>query len=453
MSVTQYIGARYVPLFAEPIEWDNARAYEPLTIVVHQGNSYTSRQSVPIGIDILNEQYWALTGNYNAQVEAYRREVAAYDERISDNTEAIANAETAIADAQAAIGTETEARESADSTLQEAISAETEARESADTTLQESVSGIEAMFPVNTPDIANAAVTVDKLAQDVKQMNSARDMLLDVDTYIDYLDGDDETGEVGNAEKPFKTLDAAFSAADQIGNNFRFYFLRSGEYTLTARVIVGSVIHFFTELASGEVVVNIDTGVEQGGLFIYDTHLACYGTAEARLTINTTARYIEIEGGTLWSRSTNFKFYGDREGYLYLLDGSSHFDNTDVYGAISSVWGSIRIQNTRIHNLGDRPAFQMACGILRTQGTSFQVDSNPNATTKTAIALFSCQANFDGDTLWSRNTNALGYKNFCQSSSSLLMITEALRNTWNSYTKEPISLNAITPGTGSNIAV
>lgn len=71
--VRQYIGARYVPLFADPAEWNNTQTYEPLTIVIHQGNSYTSRQYVPIGIDINNNDYWALTGNYNAQVEAYRQ--------------------------------------------------------------------------------------------------------------------------------------------------------------------------------------------------------------------------------------------------------------------------------------------------------------------------------------------------------------------------------------------
>ena len=75
---TQYIGSRYVPLFAEPAEWNSARTYEPLTIVMHDGNSYTSRQYVPAGIEITNEKFWALTGNYNAQVEAYRKEVATY---------------------------------------------------------------------------------------------------------------------------------------------------------------------------------------------------------------------------------------------------------------------------------------------------------------------------------------------------------------------------------------
>lgn len=72
--VRQYIGARYVPLFADPAEWNSNRTYEPLTIVIHNGNSYTSRQYVPAGIDITNHEYWANTGNYNAQIEAYRKE-------------------------------------------------------------------------------------------------------------------------------------------------------------------------------------------------------------------------------------------------------------------------------------------------------------------------------------------------------------------------------------------
>ena len=74
MTVREYIGARYVPLLAQPTEWNKETAYEPLTIVLYQGNSYTSRQAVPIGVEITNEDYWALTGNYNAQIEQYRRE-------------------------------------------------------------------------------------------------------------------------------------------------------------------------------------------------------------------------------------------------------------------------------------------------------------------------------------------------------------------------------------------
>ncbi|MBQ1760323.1 MAG: hypothetical protein II011_00565 [Prevotella sp.] len=87
----QYIGARYVPIFGrkneESILWDNTGTYEPLTIVLYQGNSYTSRQYVPIGVDITNQEYWANTGNYNAQVEAYREEVLNLSQTVEDISE------------------------------------------------------------------------------------------------------------------------------------------------------------------------------------------------------------------------------------------------------------------------------------------------------------------------------------------------------------------------------
>lgn len=79
----KYVGARYVPLFSDPLEWNSNTSYEPLTIVLYQGNSYTSRQYVPMGIQIDNTEFWALTGNYNAQIEQYRQEVAALRERLN----------------------------------------------------------------------------------------------------------------------------------------------------------------------------------------------------------------------------------------------------------------------------------------------------------------------------------------------------------------------------------
>lgn len=86
----EYTGMRYVPVFADPPEWSSANSYEPLEIVIHKGNSYTSKTFVPVGIDISDPQYWALTGNYNAQVEQYRQEVLAFDGRITKNANDIA---------------------------------------------------------------------------------------------------------------------------------------------------------------------------------------------------------------------------------------------------------------------------------------------------------------------------------------------------------------------------
>lgn len=72
-----YIGARYVPKFSDTpgSEWDNSIQYEPLTIVLYQGNSYTSKTFVPTGVDITNDTYWAPTGNFNAQLAGYIKEV------------------------------------------------------------------------------------------------------------------------------------------------------------------------------------------------------------------------------------------------------------------------------------------------------------------------------------------------------------------------------------------
>ena len=88
MGTRQYIGARYVPIFGrkgeESIEWDNSAPYEPLAIVLYQGNSYTSRQYVPSGVEITDNEFWAETGNYNAQIEQYRQEVLEFDTRITN---------------------------------------------------------------------------------------------------------------------------------------------------------------------------------------------------------------------------------------------------------------------------------------------------------------------------------------------------------------------------------
>ena len=106
MTVREYVGARYVPLIAQPAEWSKETAYEPLTIVLYQGNSYTSRQAVPIGIEITNEEYWVVTGNYNAQIEQYRKEAKAATETAENAKttamQAVGDAADAAADASEA---------------------------------------------------------------------------------------------------------------------------------------------------------------------------------------------------------------------------------------------------------------------------------------------------------------------------------------------------------------
>lgn len=126
-GVRQYVGARYVPLFAEPLEWSDTREYEPLTIVLYNGNSYTSRQYVPTGIEITNSEYWALTGNFNAQVEAYRQEVSQWSGKIDNaNTNAsnaVTTASNAVTTANNALSVANTANTNADNAVEVASEA------------------------------------------------------------------------------------------------------------------------------------------------------------------------------------------------------------------------------------------------------------------------------------------------------------------------------------------
>lgn len=62
----QYIGSRYVPKVEG--EYDSSKAYESLSVVLYNNSSYTSKKPVPAGILPTNTEYWAKTGDYNAQV-------------------------------------------------------------------------------------------------------------------------------------------------------------------------------------------------------------------------------------------------------------------------------------------------------------------------------------------------------------------------------------------------
>ena len=79
-GTSMYIGARYVPIFADPVEWDDEREYEPLTIVVHDGNCYTSKCYVPKGAQLPpypegQTKYWVKTSDYNYQFADLKKTV------------------------------------------------------------------------------------------------------------------------------------------------------------------------------------------------------------------------------------------------------------------------------------------------------------------------------------------------------------------------------------------
>lgn len=97
MANRQYIGARYVPIVYSGVnsssDWVSGVAYEPLTIVTYLNNSFTSRIPVPasVGNPADNPTYWAVTGNYNAQVEGYRQQVVQVSQDVDDLTTTVNN--------------------------------------------------------------------------------------------------------------------------------------------------------------------------------------------------------------------------------------------------------------------------------------------------------------------------------------------------------------------------
>lgn len=75
----KYIGNRCVPRHAGV--WDKQKEYEMLEIVLSEnGDSYTSRKAVPVGIELSNTEYWALSAKFSAQLDKFENEFMSEDE-------------------------------------------------------------------------------------------------------------------------------------------------------------------------------------------------------------------------------------------------------------------------------------------------------------------------------------------------------------------------------------
>ena len=76
-----YVGARYIPRIMG--EYNNETAYEALDIVTSGGVGYISRQPVPAGTAVTNEEYWAMWGSGNAVIDALTQRVSTNENDIS----------------------------------------------------------------------------------------------------------------------------------------------------------------------------------------------------------------------------------------------------------------------------------------------------------------------------------------------------------------------------------
>lgn len=80
--LNRIVGARYIPLYMG--EHDPNREYEALSVVTKEGNSYTSRQPVPIGIDVTNTTYWYISGNFNSQLSRVLSQIQNLTDRLNN---------------------------------------------------------------------------------------------------------------------------------------------------------------------------------------------------------------------------------------------------------------------------------------------------------------------------------------------------------------------------------
>lgn len=85
MGVNRYIGARYVPKFMG--QWQLSVTYEPLSIVTHNGTSYTSKKVVPANTplpDNVDSEFWAVTGITDSQILQINSRLNNHDSQIAD---------------------------------------------------------------------------------------------------------------------------------------------------------------------------------------------------------------------------------------------------------------------------------------------------------------------------------------------------------------------------------
>ena len=75
-TMGEFLGKRVIPRHEG--DWDKARSYEPLMIVLdpETGDGYISRYDVPAGTLLTNEHYWAKCSHFNAQMHRLETDVA-----------------------------------------------------------------------------------------------------------------------------------------------------------------------------------------------------------------------------------------------------------------------------------------------------------------------------------------------------------------------------------------
>lgn len=186
IGTRQYIGARYVPIFGRKdetsIEWDNSAPYEPLTIVTYQGNSYTSRQWVPTGVNITDTNYWACTGSYNSQIEQYRQDVLQLSENVTNMQGSISDMETNISEMQSTV-------EDMESDVSD-VKSDINSIDTAISNISSSITSIESNVSSLQTDVTNIETDVSSIEDNVSSIQTnITAMTNDIETNTELING------------------------------------------------------------------------------------------------------------------------------------------------------------------------------------------------------------------------------------------------------------------------
>lgn len=416
MAVRQYIGARYVPKFFEgeggSSEWISGFEYEPLTIVTYLGNSYTSKKAVPvtIGTPNLNPEYWAATGNYNAQVEEYRQEVVEVIQEVGSVEEQIGVISGEIGALGASVDalneSVTDINADIDGIKQEATYYDNGDSPAAITDYKEGT-----LFYWNdtlfyaTEDIVSGATIEegvnaarfnlsDKLSgvdEEIEKLKY-KDVGLRMAYYIDGVNGDNENDGL-TPETPLKDLQFAYEKAYAYGyRDLTFLFLTGGRYVLDDRRITNTTIHFtnnFTEGHAEGIILQLGDGTYTP--YFYNSYVnMSANSATSRIEVNAP-RGIHCDGADIYCSYTHITADGgNTERTWDIANSNINISNSEIDREISiySRGGFLKFEGTNVINWdADSPAsvirgqntFMALFGSMTVKPLTKNVDQTTNA--------------------------------------------------------------------------
>ena len=353
-----YVGQRYVPKVMG--QWDITQNYEGLSIVIHQGDSYTSKKHVPAGIEIDNEEFWVITGNYNAQIADYQNRVSIVEDKIDEK------ADTSYVDSEVST-LNTSINQKADTTYvdSEVNTLNTAINQKADTT-----------YVDGEVDTLNTAISqkadTSYVDGEVNDINDMMDFKVTKTTEtIEYhvsLTGNDNNS--GTSSSPYRTIAKAVSMIpDTIGEDTTFSIvigngswnenIEVGNVTVNGHLVIkGNTttadnhsvnLCRFNNITGHLSVSNIMTRTQTTVGFRFErctyavaNNVIAHGESTSDITSEGYHGLLADYGSNVLVRDSEFnhKRYGIRSNYLSRVFSMNN-SGTGNYFGIGSRWGGI----------------------------------------------------------------------------------------------------------------